>query len=464
MLVKCDNITLGYWQNPEATAAAFTDGWCQTGDLGYLDQQGFMHLKGRKKDLIELDNGQNVYLEHLESLLNQQPEVKDSVVPCLPNARGIVRVHAVLLMEEGGDAAETVSALNQRVSEHQRIRGFTIWPEEDFPRTHTMKIRKPLVLDFLTNRQQGEDQDSDAPAEPDPPPQKKQPGNELHQLVAEHCAIPVNQIAPNNQLEADLSLDSLGRVELLSSIEDQMGVYIDEQSIGPETNLAQLESLVKAGHPATGVSFPTWEQDLWCLLARACRQWAILFPLMHLFYSVDVQGKERLHGLSGPVVFAANHNIKMDNRLIIMVMPFGWRWRLSVAAAADNIFGNRIWQVTAPLLGNGFPFSREGAVRPNLEHLGGLMDQGWSVLIYPEGHNSYGEMDSFKPGAGMIAVESRSQIVPLRVRLSKAGFWDWAKLRSRGRVAIRFGDALSFPKHIDYRQATEQIEAAVRAL
>jgi acyl carrier protein len=261
MLVKSDNITLGYWQNPEATAAAFTDGWYQTGDLGYLDQQGFMHLKGRKKDLIVLDNGQNVYLEDLESLLNQQPEVKDSVVPGLPNARGIVRVHAVLLMEEGGDAAETVSALNQRVSEHQRIRGFTIWPEEDFPRTHTMKIRKPLVLDFLTNRQQGEDQDSDAPAEPDPPPQKKQPGNELHQLVAEHCAIPVNQIAPNNQLEADLSLDSLGRVELLSSIEDQMGVYIDEQSIGSETNLAQLESLVKAGHPATGVSFPTWEQD-----------------------------------------------------------------------------------------------------------------------------------------------------------------------------------------------------------
>jgi long-chain acyl-CoA synthetase len=64
---------------------------------------------------------------------------------------------------------------------------------------------------------------------------------------------------------------------------------------------------------------------------------------MHLSYSVDVQGKERLNGLRGPVLFAANHNIKMDNPLIIMAMPFGWRWRLPVAAAAADIFGNRIW-------------------------------------------------------------------------------------------------------------------------
>lgn len=467
ILVKGDNITPGYWQNPEATAAAFVDGWYQTGDLGYLDQQGFLHLKGRKKDLIVLDNGQNVYPEDLETLLNQQAAVKDSVVVGLPNDRGVTRVHAALLMEENGDAAESVSSVNKLVSDHQRIRGFTIWPEEDFPRTHTMKIRKALVIDFLTNRQQAEDGDSDAPEEPAPAPQVKPPtppANELHQLVADHCAIPANRLSPDNQLEADLSLDSLGRVELLSSIEDALGIYIDEQSIGPATTLGQLEALVTAGHPAPRISFPTWGQALWCRVARVCLQWTILFPVMHLFYSLDVQGKERLTGLSGPVLFAANHNIKMDNPLIIMAMPFGWRWRLSVAAAADDIFGNRIWQVVAPLLGNGFPFSRDGAVRPSLEHLGRLMDEGWSVLIYPEGRNSYGEMDSFKPGAGMIAVESHSQIVPLRVRLIKAGSWDGAGLTARGKVEIRFGDALTFPKRIDYRQATEQIEAAVRAL
>jgi long-chain acyl-CoA synthetase len=256
----------------------------------------------------------------------------------------------------------------------------------------------------------------------------------------------------------------LGRVELLSSIEDQLGVYVDEQSIGPATTLGQLEALIAAGHPAPRVSFPTWGQAPWCRIARVALQWTIVFPLMHLFYRVEVRGKERLTGLSGPVLFAANHNIKMDNPLIIMALPFAWRWHLAVAAAADDIFGNRLWRVIAPLLGNGFPFSRDGAVRPSLEHLGRLMDRGWSVLIYPEGRNSYGEMDSFKPGAGMVAVESHSLIVPLRVRLGKAGVWDGANPLARGRVEIRFGEALRFPQRIDYRQATEQIEAAVRAL
>jgi long-chain acyl-CoA synthetase len=164
------------------------------------------------------------------------------------------------------------------------------------------------------------------------------------------------------------------------------------------------------------------------------------------------------------VLFASNHNVKMDNPLIIMALPFHWRWRLAIAAAADDIFGNRVWRIAAPLLGNGFPFSRDGAIRPSLEHLGQLMDEGWSVLIYPEGYNTYGEMDSFKPGTGMVAVESHSKIVPLRVKLLKGSVFDRASLFSRGEVEIKFGEALSFPRRIDYREATERLEAAVRAL
>jgi 1-acyl-sn-glycerol-3-phosphate acyltransferase len=92
------------------------------------------------------------------------------------------------------------------------------------------------------------------------------------------------------------------------------------------------------------------------------------------------------------------------------------------------------------------------------------MDEGWSVLIYPEGYNTYGEMDSFKPGTGMVAVEGHSKIVPLRVKLLKGSVFDRASLFSRGEVEIKFGEALSFPRRIDYREATERLEAAVRAL
>jgi long-chain acyl-CoA synthetase len=166
VLTKGPNVTPGYWQNPEATRAAFEDGWYKTGDLGYLDQDGFLYLKGRKKDLIVLPNGQNVYPEDLENLLNKQPGVKDSVVVGLPSESGVLRVHAALLMEEGHRASEAVSLVNRQVSDHQRIRGHTVWPQEDFPRTHTLKIRKPLVMEYLQNRQRETEDDPDE--DPDP--------------------------------------------------------------------------------------------------------------------------------------------------------------------------------------------------------------------------------------------------------------------------------------------------------
>jgi long-chain acyl-CoA synthetase len=171
VLTRGPNVTPGYWQNPQATQAAFEDGWYRTGDLGYLDRDGFLYLKGRKKDLIVLPNGQNVYPEDLETLLNQQPGVKDSVVVGLPAESGAVRVHAVLLMEEGYRASEAVTAVNRQVSDHQRIRGHTVWPQEDFPRTHTLKIRKPLVLDFL-QRQPETDEGPNSPQASKPAPEE----------------------------------------------------------------------------------------------------------------------------------------------------------------------------------------------------------------------------------------------------------------------------------------------------
>ncbi len=460
ILVKGDNITPGYWMNQDATDAAFEDGWYKTGDLGNLDSDGYLSLKGRKKDLIVLPNGQNVYPEDLELLLNQQPPVKDSVVLGAPDRNGATQVHAALLLEESstqGDGDGAVAEVNRMVSDHQRIRAITVWPEEDFPRTHTLKIRKPLVLDYI----QGNGQPDTAPS---PAAASTAGASPFLALVSAQSALPVDALTPDSVLETDLGLDSLGRVELLSAIEEELGVYIDEQEVSPETTLGRLQQMVEQGVATPRMSFPTWGQDAWCRVARAGLQWGLVFPFLRLFYRVNIQGRESIKGLSGPMLFASNHNVKLDNPAIILALPPGWRWRLSIAAAADDIFGHPVRKIAAPLLGNGFPFSREGAVRPSLEHLGGMLDDGWSVLIYPEGRNNYGEMDAFKPGTGMLAVESRTTIIPIRVSLNKPGPWDGASPISRGRIDVRFGQPLNFPKGQDYREATEKIEAAVRAL
>jgi long-chain acyl-CoA synthetase len=153
----------GYWDAPEQTAAAFTaDGWYQTGDIGHLDSAGRLILSGRKKDIIVLPNGFNVYPEDLENAL-RIAGLRDSVV--LETKPG--RIEAVLLSPSGGpirvagqaldfdpaapppalraeiDAA--VKAANATLGPNQRIAGWRLWPESDFPRTHTLKVKRDFV-------------------------------------------------------------------------------------------------------------------------------------------------------------------------------------------------------------------------------------------------------------------------------------------------------------------------------
>jgi long-chain acyl-CoA synthetase len=149
ILVHGPNVALGYWKNPDATAASFKDGWYYTGDLGYLDEKNNLYLKGRKKNLIVLANGLNVYPEDIENILQANPLVKDAAVfGLMENDQG-PEVHAVLLMDDPNHAKSVIHQTNKQLAPHQQVRGFTVWPEADFPRTHTLKVKRLDVLSKL---------------------------------------------------------------------------------------------------------------------------------------------------------------------------------------------------------------------------------------------------------------------------------------------------------------------------
>ncbi len=140
--VQGDNVTPGYWEDPVATAAAFEDGWYCTGDLARQDHEGYLYLIGRKTNMIVLASGENVYPEDIETLLAQQPGIRDAVVLGIQRAGAEVEVHAVLVADDAAQAAAGIRAVNRRLGIHQRVRGHTLWPDEDFPRTLTLKPRR----------------------------------------------------------------------------------------------------------------------------------------------------------------------------------------------------------------------------------------------------------------------------------------------------------------------------------
>ena len=163
VLVRGENVTQGYWNAPEATASSFEDGWYKTGDQGEFDDEGYLHLKGRKKDMIVLGSGLNVYPEDIEAMLVKHDAVEDAAVVGLPRQSGL-EVHAALLMPDAARASDAVAWANGRLAEHQRVRGFTVWPDEDFPRTHTLKVKKALLIDVLLSEDGAESDSSGSPA------------------------------------------------------------------------------------------------------------------------------------------------------------------------------------------------------------------------------------------------------------------------------------------------------------
>jgi long-chain acyl-CoA synthetase len=107
VLVRGANVMVGYWNKPEQTAAAFVDGWYRTGDLGYLDDQGFLYLVDRAKDMI-VTGGENVYSTEVEDALYRHPAVLEAAVFGVPDERWGEAVHAVVVPRSDVSADELV--------------------------------------------------------------------------------------------------------------------------------------------------------------------------------------------------------------------------------------------------------------------------------------------------------------------------------------------------------------------
>ena len=459
ILVRGDNISPGYWNSPEQTAAAFDGDWYRTGDIGLFDDDGYLHIRGRMKDMIVLPSGQNVYPDDIQAVLNRHPNVTDSAVVGLQQGSS-VEVHAALILDGANDANPIVAWANGQLAEQQRVRGYTVWPEEDFPRTHTLKVKKPQLIEMLEGGVQ-----ADSPSSPTSSSSPRDGSRGLVDIVAEVAVLDTADIAPDMTLGDDLNLDSLGRVEMLSAIEVDLGVYLDETQIGPETTIRQVQAILDEGANNPPVTeFPDWGMDWWCRMVRGFIQRALMFPILKLPYGLKVTGRENLQDIDGPVLFASNHSLGLDNPLIIESIPPLWRRRLAIAGAAI-LWKNPVFWVINPLLGNGFPLAQDGPIRPSLENMGKIIDNGWSVLIYPEGQLTIGgPIKSFMNGTGLLAVEGRLPVVPLRLHINRLGSPTRFPIFKRGSVEIRFGQPLRFLPGTDYQEATSAIEAAVKSL
>src|SRR5204863_9001665 len=231
VLARGANVFKGYWENEEATRAVLDkDGWYHTGDLGALDAEGFLWLHGRKKDMIVLADGTKVYPEDIENTLAADPRIEAIATPLRPAVATIVglqrpgedmQVHGVFLVKDEAQVAAIVRDANTKLSGSQQIRGWTIWPDDDFPTTPTQKVKKRFVVDRLLELQRGDGRVAIAAADGE-----AHRLSEVEALVAQVAKVSPTVVRPAAQLSADLGMDSLARIDLLGVIEEELGSYI----------------------------------------------------------------------------------------------------------------------------------------------------------------------------------------------------------------------------------------------
>ncbi len=462
ILIRGPNVTPGYWSDSKATAEAFEADWYKTGDIGYVDKDRYLYLRGRKKDMIPLPSGMNVFPDDIEEILRARPEVKDACVLGIPSQRDELEVQAVLLLKNPGVALDNViQQVNSKLAEYQRIKTSIVWPFDEFPLTNTLKIKKHEVQKYIIERS------AKIPSYVRSTAVKSSKASIVHTLLMGLTNKPIQRILSSMTLGEDLNLDSLNRVELLSAVESEMGVYVDESFISAKTTVEELESLISSSPEASKKRVePGWSLNKLVNMGRLLAQSLVVFPFLSIVVSLKVEGRDNLKNLTTPVLLAANHQSHFDTPVVLASLTFQLRRRLTVAAAADFWFNmGPIRELLATSVFNAFPFSRTDSIRPSLEHCGRLIDNGWSILIYPEGTRSLtGQMGSFKSGVGLMAVELGIPIIPIHISGTYQLLPKGKTIPQRGDVKVKIGTALCFDKETEYSSATQTLEETITKL
>ncbi len=472
ILIKGETVTHGYFKAKTETEEAFEGGWFHTGDIGSLDDHGNLYIRGRKKEIIVTPEGMNVFPQDVEHVLNSLPGVLESAVIGV-RTDGEERVHAVVALDrrraeyEGSiDIEGLMRIANSRLADHQKLRGIKQWPGERLPRTEgTQKLKRREVKNWYESGEVGNGI-YDA-------------GDSIDSIIERVYG---DKIPTPAETIEELGLSSLERVELLMEIEDRCQTHLDEERFTQARDLREIRRLIddsRAVPAVEPIEFPTWNRR-W--IARMFRRLSLatwVLPISGIFAWVRVDGSDNLKSLDGPVIFASNHQSSLDVPVILRSLPRHRRYDVAPAMGKEffraHFYPNKHtrWEwflksteyYLASLLFNGFPIpQREAGTRQTLRYIGELVDEGNSILIFPEGERTdKGEIREFQPGIGMIAHMLKIPVVPVYLEgVYRVLHRSWRFPRP-GYVRVVFGP----PLHLeckDYLSLARDVERAVNQL
>jgi long-chain acyl-CoA synthetase len=479
VLVRGTCIFLGYYKNDALTREAFDEnGWFHTGDLGWIDRDGFLYISGRVKDVIVLDTGKNVYPDDLESFYEQSPLIEEIGIFGVLKEEGEIVAAAIVPSEKirkNNTIAQATAVLRNellRLSKtlpvYRRITDFVV-VYQPLPRTTTRKLKKKDLLGLYSSIKRHTHNRFDL-------------GDQLsvmelalmetgeYQIVVEALnaiapEIDRRSVTPRSGFEIDLSLDSMHRIELLTAVEKRTGVMVPDdvyskiETVGDLVSLLRERSIDRA--PATIEKIMSFKERMLDLSffrvdlpepgGRLRRLFhALLHTAVGSFLRVSSQSAEPLSDENMPFIFIANHVNAIDVSLILHSLGGGM--------ASKTFFLKEVIEypkvLYAPFKRNGITLALPSDPVETLKTSIAILREGRNLILFPEGKiNDDGRIAVFRPVIGLLARETNARIVPLKIaghRVIRGKSFFWSNLVEK--------------KIVPETAAPQEITAAIRAI
>ncbi len=472
--VRGPNIMKGYYKNEVATEEVIRDGWFHTGDLGMIDSERNIIITGRAKEVIVLPSGKNIYPEDVEKHYENTPLARElCVLPSYANDATVKGLRMVVVpdlteLSERGvfntreRIGSAINLLGASLPSYMRITELVLFYGE-LPRTRLGKLRRSEIERLVKEQKSASPAEQQAALSPEDKALIEAPPSVRFLKRLQDIADVKGPFSPSQDLLIDLGLDSLTLVEITVLLENEFGVNLEEEEYSSIHTVGDiLKRINDASFKSEGerqeLSLKTLVEEpaevplrevfnlrrglIKRLIMRIIQ--SVLSSIVTVAFRLKVKGLDKIPK-AGAVLLCPNHQSYIDPLLIFALMPGSLVNRMMFVAYGEFFRRAPLSWIVRPLrvvttgsartLGESLKLSYEG------------LKSGMAVCIFPEGgRTTTGEIMPPRPGAGILSVETNSQIVPILIEGAINTLSPLHPEFRFARVSITVGDAINPPE------------------
>jgi long-chain acyl-CoA synthetase len=439
ILVKGENVMLGYYNKPDETAAIIRDGWLQTGDMGTIDVHGILKVTGRIKEIMITSNGKNINPEEVEAELMKNSRFMKEAAVFLHNDQLHLLIYpemsAVRLHSEG-DLEELLKdeivEYNKNAVNYKRILQFHIVSEE-LPKTRLGKIKRFKLQEFIQKKETKPNEDIAQ-------------FSHTHKVLKQFIDKELNLKAySDDHFEIDLAMDSLSKLSLLAFIENAFSIQMQAQQLDELCNLEKLSSYIEKQTTEYNDNEVLWKEILQTgkpmlkLPHSGFVHWFTANFIKLFFHSYfHLRGKGKEHIPNQPVIFVANHRSGMDGAFVTSRLTWK-KVKNTFFFAKDKHFQSFFARFMAPR-NNIIIMNINTGLRESILQMSEVLRKGKNVIIFPEGKRSKDKiMKEFKDMFAIISQELNIPLVPVAISGSERAAFRFKRLpRPFTRIFVEF--------------------------